>query len=178
MASTQCYKPVEQTCYQGQYDEYDSSVAHKTHATQPSLVKTQTQCTTKTQAYYGETQTNNPSPNNGYGYGYGHPHSQSHGNYVEQTKAHGSTTAVCVDQSKVHGHGQGRAHSANSTGLNVTAATPSGCHGNGSKRRGVPRRRSLLQKLKDGLSGGDSSSSSSDSESDGEHSSRRSPNHC
>lgn len=180
MASTQCYKykPVEQTSNQGDYYEHDSSLAHK-HATHLSLIKTHTQCTTKTQAYYGQTQTNNPSPNNGYGYGYGygygHPPTQTPTNYVEQTEAHGSTTTVCVDQSKVHGHGQGHghAHSSNSNGLNMKAATASGCHGNGSKKRGVPKRRGLLQKLKDRLSGGDSSSS--DSESDGERSERRSP---
>ncbi|KAJ4711915.1 hypothetical protein OWV82_014252 [Melia azedarach] len=73
MASAQCYKAAEQTCYQGQY-----------YGTQPSLANTETQCASKTQTYYSEsglaktetaqsyTQTNNPRHTHGHSLGQTH----------------------------------------------------------------------------------------------------------
>ncbi|GLT67915.1 hypothetical protein SLA2020_401890 [Shorea laevis] len=160
MASLQCCKPAEKSCYQAQQGHSFSekvtevtSWTFKGHSSQNGnsqtkcYSQTQTQNTdhgmnkTQTQFCHSQTQANHAN----------HAHSQQHASHGMVATAQ---SGHCLSQT--HGHQKA------SNEMVV-------CHGK-TKRRG--HKKGMFQRIKDGVSG-NSSTSSSESESDDEKCGRR-----
>lgn len=147
MASIQCSKPAEQTCNQGQQSQ---SLGQKMSEMVTSVFK-------KEQTHQGHTTAQCHCQTTEY-------KTQTHSS--GQTLSHGmtKTQTVCAVQTngqEAHGPGLG-------------LATTNSAKSRRNSRSGEHRRRGLLQKIKDGISGhSDSGSSSSESDSDDEKCGRK-----
>ncbi|XVF12998.1 hypothetical protein REPUB_Repub08aG0169100 [Reevesia pubescens] len=138
MASVQCYKPVEKSsCHQ---EQQNHSFGEKVSEMASSVFKGHGSHHSQGQTteYYSKTEA----------------YYTDHG--VEKTQ-----TQYCHSQTKGPQHTM--SHTSQTNGHQAPGAMA--CQGK-TGRRGSTKRRSLLQKIKDGISG--DSSSSSDSESDDE----------